>query len=154
MIKINNIDDMESYAKKLADIINKPVIICLNGDLGVGKTSFASAFIKSKIKENIEVTSPTFAIIHEYNYIIPIAHLDLYRLNDLKELYQIGIEDYLEEYISLIEWPEIMSKILPSNYINIVISFCQNSEQRNLQIEFIGKELNAERDRFKKYILD
>ena len=112
----------ESTAKVLSNNIKVGDTIFLRGELGVGKTTFVRYlinFLQIKNKQSITgISSPTFNLIHEYQLgSIIIKHYDLYRINDEKELTNIGIyEDNLDE-IRLIEWPEKMKK----NYTNTII---------------------------------
>lgn len=96
----------------------KNMVICLEGDLGSGKTIFTKGFARSmEIKES--VTSPTFNIIKEYNSgEIPLYHMDLYRLDgDVEDL---GIEDYYKKGgVCIIEWADMIPDYLPRNYLKI-----------------------------------
>lgn len=96
------------------------MVICLNGDLGSGKTVFTKAFADALgIKEN--VTSPTFNIIKEYNEgELPLYHMDVYRLEgDIKEL---GIEDYYDKGgVTIIEWADMIKDYLPDERLEIKI---------------------------------
>ncbi len=102
--------------------------IALVGDLGAGKTAFVKAFCqKMEVPDN--VSSPTFALVNEYIFLDEngqeqiIHHLDLYRLRSLDEALGIGIEDYLyDECYCLIEWPEIISELLPNEMVFIKIT--------------------------------
>jgi len=122
--RINISDEIktESIAKVFSNNIKVGDTIFLRGELGVGKTTFVRYlinFLQIKNKQSItEISSPTFNLIHEYQLgSIIIKHYDLYRINDEKELTNIGIyEDNLDE-IRLIEWPEKMKK----NYTNSII---------------------------------
>ena len=95
------------------------MVICLEGDLGSGKTLFTKAFARSMgIKENI--TSPTFNIIKEYDGELPLYHLDVYRLDDAKD--DIGIEEYFTKGgVVVIEWAENIKDILPEERLDIKI---------------------------------
>ena len=96
------------------------MVICLNGDLGSGKTVFTKAFADALgINEN--VTSPTFNIIKEYNEgELPLYHMDVYRLEgDIKEL---GIEDYYDKGgVTIIEWADMIEDYLPDERLDIKI---------------------------------
>lgn len=97
--------------------INKPAVIVLEGDLGAGKTSFVSAFLKQVVgAEN--VSSPTYNLVSEYDgeQGRKIYHLDLYRLESEEELFDIGIEEILQsdyDYI-LVEWADLLIEHLDS----------------------------------------
>lgn len=94
------------------------MVICLNGDLGSGKTVFVKEFAKAMgITENI--TSPTFNIIKEYNEgELPLYHMDVYRLEDINE--DIGIEDYFDKNgVTIIEWADMINEKLPNERLEI-----------------------------------
>jgi tRNA threonylcarbamoyladenosine biosynthesis protein TsaE len=86
------------------------MVICLNGDLGSGKTLFTKGFAHAMGID--EITSPTFTIIKEYVGELPLYHMDVYRLEDSKE--DIGIEEYFDKGgVTIIEWADMIKDILP-----------------------------------------
>lgn len=96
------------------------MVICLEGDLGSGKTIFTKAFASSMgIEENI--TSPTFNIIKEYKGDLPLFHMDVYRLSDTKQ--DIGISEYFKKRgVTIIEWADLIEDLLPKNRLVIKIN--------------------------------
>ena len=83
-------------------------VVLLSGDLGAGKTTLARAMLKARGLAG-EAPSPTFAIVQPYaspEVDLPIAHVDLYRIEDSDELIELGLDDYLYDGALLIEWPE------------------------------------------------
>ena len=112
--------------------------IALMGDLGAGKTAFVKAFCR-RLKIEGNVTSPTFALVNEYVFWDendqeqPIHHLDLYRLKNVEEALDIGIEDYLDdEHYCLIEWPEIIVSLLPEDTVFVKIETQPDESRRFL----------------------
>ena len=93
------------------------MVICLDGELGSGKTVFTKGIAKSMgITETI--TSPTFTIIKEYNGELPLFHMDVYRLDGNTD--GVGIEEYFEKGgVVVIEWAATIKDILPSEYLHI-----------------------------------
>ena len=101
------------------DIVNQIIpnlqhnILLLKGNLGAGKTTF-SQFLLKKLGSKDEVSSPTYAIVNEYDS--PkgkIFHFDLYRMKSIEEVYDIGMEEYLDNsFLCIIEWPEIYEEEL------------------------------------------
>ena len=89
-------------------------IICLDGDLGVGKTVFTQGFAKG-LGIDEAVNSPTFTIIQEYDEgRLPLYHFDLYRIGDPEEMYEIGYEDYFYgQGVCLIEWAKLIEELIP-----------------------------------------
>jgi tRNA threonylcarbamoyl adenosine modification protein YjeE len=117
---ILTIEDSEALAEEL--ISCNPRIICLTGNLGAGKTTLAGMIIKKLTKDSsLNVKSPTFNIMQIYDTTAgEIHHYDLYRLKNLDEALEIGIEESFENAISIIEWPEIILPILPKSEVTIV----------------------------------
>jgi tRNA threonylcarbamoyladenosine biosynthesis protein TsaE len=108
--------------EKLGQSAESGQIICLNGDLGVGKTVFTQGFAKGlDIEES--VNSPTFTIIQVYDEgRLPLYHFDVYRIGDPEEMYEIGYEDYFfGEGVCLIEWSELIKELIPENAISVLI---------------------------------
>jgi tRNA threonylcarbamoyladenosine biosynthesis protein TsaE len=96
-------------------------VICMRGDLGVGKTVFTKGFaIGLGIDEHI--TSPTFTIVNEYNGRIPFYHFDVYRISDPDEMYDIGYEEYFfGDGVCLVEWAELIDELIPKDVTWITI---------------------------------
>ncbi|XOK11255.1 tRNA (adenosine(37)-N6)-threonylcarbamoyltransferase complex ATPase subunit type 1 TsaE [Agrobacterium tumefaciens] len=113
--------------------------LALIGDLGAGKSTLARAFIRAMADEpDLEVPSPTFTIIQTYDARIPVAHLDLYRLSDVSELDELGIDEMLEDGICLIEWPDIATDILPPEQ-TVTLTLTHSGEGRLASIEAPAK---------------
>jgi len=132
-INIKKEYDIFSLSRKIGTIVKTPIIIYLNGNLGIGKTTFAKGFIKSFGYNNL-INSPTFSIIKEYSKndsFLPIYHFDFYRIKSLRELKLIGINDYAsKKCIILMEWAEKGENILPKS--DIIINFIQNKIYRKI----------------------
>ena len=111
---------LEQFGEKLAQNIDHGNILCLFGELGSGKTTFARSVIRSIYKkQNSEaphsIKSPSFPILITYEVNnIEIYHYDLYRISNTSELYELNIFENLENSITLIEWPEIILKEIKS----------------------------------------
>ena len=125
----NSETDTINFAKKLASKLSIGDVIVLSGDLGAGKTKFTQGILTYFNLEN-EISSPTFTIVNEYeNEEIKIYHFDVYRLSSVDEF--LGI--------SIIEWGEIISDILPPEYLHITFSRDDNNEtKRILRLEPYG----------------
>lgn len=114
-------DDTAQIAMEIANLVSTPAVICLNGDLGAGKTSFSRAFIRHVLGDaDMIVPSPTYNLVQTYND-DRIWHFDLYRLDNPEQLYDIGWEDALSADICLIEWPVRLGNLKPKNTVDITI---------------------------------
>ena len=113
-IEVPHIDDLQQAAKDLLEIAGGEKVFVFYGEMGAGKTTFIQHICK-ELKSEDAVSSPTYALVNEYT--LPsgdsLFHLDLYRLKNLEEAYDIGIEEYLYggDYC-LIEWPQIIEPLL------------------------------------------
>jgi tRNA threonylcarbamoyladenosine biosynthesis protein TsaE len=98
-------------------------IICLSGDLGVGKTVFTKGFAKGLGIEE-PVVSPTFTIVQVYESgRMPLYHFDVYRIDDIDEMDEIGYEDcFFGQGVSLVEWADKIEELLPDNCTRVTIS--------------------------------
>lgn len=117
-------NDLRQFAADFAKALKPGDCIALHGDLGAGKTTFARAVIRAAaddFSETLEVPSPTFTLVQLYETPIPIAHMDLYRINDPLELDDLGLEAALQIGAALIEWPGRAEDNLPDNLINLFL---------------------------------
>lgn len=124
--------ETKKLALKLATQMGKGSIITISGGLGAGKTFLCRHIIKYLSEEDVKVVSPTFNLLQIYpTKHFEIFHFDLYRLKNLEEIYELGIEEaFSGNHVCLIEWPEIISDLLPKNTIVIKISI--NSDNTRL----------------------
>ena len=123
-ITINSIDDIAQAARDFKAAIGDHRVIAFHGEMGVGKTTFIKALC-AEFGVTDNVASPTFAIINEY--LTPsdetIYHFDLYRLETIADLQNIGAEDYFYSgNLCLIEWPDIAEPLLPGDTLHVTIT--------------------------------
>lgn len=97
--------------------------LALSGDLGAGKSTLARAFLRAMADdETLEVPSPTFTLVQSYDLRIPVSHFDLYRLADVSELDELGLDEALSDGICLVEWPENALSALPKTRLTATFS--------------------------------
>lgn len=136
--KSNSVKETENIAAAFAKTLNGGDVICLNGDLGVGKTAFVQGLAKG-LGVTEYVSSPTFTIVNCYSGRLPVYHFDVYRINDADEMYEIGYEEYVYGGgVSVIEWPELISDILPDKRYDITIT-------KNLEMHEDYREILVEK---------
>lgn len=131
-------------AQSLANLIKDDLIICLEGDLGAGKTLFTQNFCKAlNVKES--VTSPTFNLMNVYEGDKRIYHFDLYRLENEEDLEEIGFYEYsdVDDEVVLIEWPDRFFACMPEDYLHIKIERAENEQSRILTINIKGNKYNS-----------
>ena len=113
-------------------------VICLTGDLGVGKTVFTQGFAKGLGVEDY-VDSPTFTIVKEYHDgRMPFYHFDVYRIGDVSEMDEVGYEDFFYgDGVCLIEWSNLIEEILPDHMTSVTI-------EKDLQKGFDYRKITVE----------
>ena len=124
-----SLNQIEDVANKL--ITNaKSKVLLFKGEMGVGKTTLIKSIVKALGSQD-EVSSPTFSIVNEYEADHGIIyHFDLYRIKDIEEAYNFGIEDYLDsDSWILIEWPEKIKSILPGNSAVVELNIASKSNR-------------------------
>ncbi len=132
-----NYDDTFMVGAMCATEAKKGDVFCLYGEVGAGKTAFTKGFAAAlQIEE--EVVSPTFNIVQAYEGLKKLYHFDVYRIEDISEMENIGFDDYLfGDGICVIEWPEMIEELLPKERINIRIKKVDRDE--NARIIEIGE---------------
>jgi tRNA threonylcarbamoyladenosine biosynthesis protein TsaE len=137
---IKSTADLDTVIPQIAEALKGRKKIALEGDMGAGKTTFVKAFCLW-LGVRTETNSPTFSLVNEYVYTAPngsealVHHLDLYRLNGMDEVLDIGIEDYLyDPWYCFVEWPELIEAILPHDAATIRIALLENG-YRNIMVD-------------------
>ncbi len=120
----------------LAKRLSKGSVVALFGDLGSGKTTFTKGIGKGLgVKNAMHINSPTFVLIKEYKGKLPLYHLDLYRLDNLQDIEDIAVEEYIYgDGITIIEWAGKMKGLLPKKHIAVKFTIKGESE-RGIEIE-------------------
>ena len=127
MTKINStsLDNIEAAAKEFVNAMGDNTVFAFYGDMGAGKTTFINALCKVLGVEDDTTNSPSFSIVNEYRSDTTaelIYHFDLYRIENLEEAFDIGIEDYFDSgALCLLEWPERIEDILPYDTVKVEI---------------------------------
>ena len=122
-IRITDIDHIAEAARQFVSCIGDRRVFAFYGSMGAGKTTFIKA-VCEELGVNDVITSPTFAIVNEYEAPSnPIYHFDFYRIKKLEEVYDMGYEDYFYSgALCFIEWPELIEELLPADAVKVVIS--------------------------------
>ena len=151
MLKIKTCSEEETIklGKRLGSKLHAGDIVCLQGDLGTGKTTFVKG-ICAALGVDAPVTSPTYKMVNEYRGELKVNHLDLYRIHKEEELYDLGFEDYIYgDGISIIEWPDKARSLMPDNYLDV--NFRGQGNKREIRFipqanKFIGLVAELKQD--------
>lgn len=143
MIKIisKSVRETEDLGKKIASVLKGTEVIAMFGDLGAGKTAFTRG-LASGLSFDYGVSSPTFAIVNEYNGKFNIYHFDMYRITNEDDLYSTGFYDYLDNGVVIIEWSENIEYALDNTAIRITINKTDDDNQRIFTIEGLDEYEN------------
>lgn len=132
---IYKLSELEKASNFVLKNVNHDIIL-ITGEVGTGKTTLIKEYCKL-IGVEETVNSPTYTLINEYqNKRGKIVHMDLYRVKDINEINELGLFEYLENNIVIIEWPEIILKMIDIKYSMINITFI-NEKERKLSINNI-----------------
>lgn len=137
-ILLKGLEKTEEFGIKLGKLLNPGDIVCLNGDLGAGKTTLTKS-IGLGLGVDDYITSPTFALINEYEGRVPVYHFDVYRLENVEELYDLGFDEYFYgRGVSIIEWADKIEKLIPKERIVLDIKKGIDIDERRINITVYG----------------
>ena len=122
--EINRLEETKKLGLILGEIVTPGDVICLEGDLGAGKTTLTQSIaLGMGVGVDQYVTSPSFAILHEYFGRIPLYHMDFYRLGGEDEVIDLGFEDYFYgEGLTVIEWPSRAYDVIPEDALSLTMN--------------------------------
>ena len=140
MISLNNLEETEKFGIFLGENLKAGDVVCLNGDLGTGKTTLTKSIAKGLGIDDY-VTSPTFTIVNEYYGKTDLYHIDTYRLDDKIDVDYLGFDEYFySDGVTIIEWAEKIRDALPEEYMEINIKSHDN--KRDLYINYVGNRFD------------
>lgn len=133
-IIIKSIDSIDEAAREFMAQMGDETVYAFTGEMGAGKTTFINALSRALGVEEDPTGSPTFAIVNEYRSDTTaelIYHFDLYRIENLEQAFDIGIEDYLDSgALCFIEWPDRIDDILPDDTVRVNIEVLPDGARR------------------------
>ncbi len=136
-INVPNHEALPAAAKEFAGLMGDNTVFAFYGDMGAGKTTFINELCRALGVDGDDTASPTFALINEYRSDTTaelIYHFDFYRIEDLDEALELGIEDYFDSgALCFIEWPERITPVLPSDTVSVRIRV-NDDDSRTIEI--------------------
>ena len=130
-------DETRKSAAALAELLVPGDVVSLTGDLGAGKTAFVQGAARALGVEE-PVVSPTFVLVREYRGEMPIYHVDVYRLDRMQEVHDLGFEDFLDPGgVVFVEWGDAIEALLPDSHLRVELT-SGDDETRRLRISARG----------------
>jgi len=140
-ILCENEKETKKIAKSVAKFLEAGSILCLDGDLGAGKTTFTQYLCQALGYEGY-VNSPSYSIVNEYTNEIKINHFDVYRIYSVEELYEIGYEEYFfGDAITIVEWASKIKELIPEESIWITIELGKKENERVFHIKGLPENI-------------
>lgn len=139
--RTNSPEETEMLGERLAGLLHGGEVLAFYGGMGMGKTAFTRGLARG-LGVTEGVSSPTFALVHEYSGNIPLYHFDMFRVSGWDDLYSTGFFDYLEtDAVLAIEWSENIEGALPEGTIRIEICEGDTENQRVIRISGLNEKL-------------
>jgi N-acetylmuramate 1-kinase len=132
--------DTEDFGRQLSMWLKPGFAILLRGDLGSGKSTLARSIIRALAAHlpELDVPSPSFSLLNQYDMTrVPIAHVDLYRLDQASAVEELGLSEILIDHAVIVEWPEHLPPSFSTHCL--IIAFSGDGEKRSLQCQFSGQ---------------
>jgi tRNA threonylcarbamoyladenosine biosynthesis protein TsaE len=126
--------ETEAIAQELGARLRPGDLVVLTGELGAGKTTFAKGIARA-LGVRDAVTSPSFTIVQEYEGPTPMAHVDVYRLDRVQELHDIGFEELLDGRVVVVEWGEMVEPLLPGRRVEVRLAMGADPDARTIEID-------------------
>lgn len=137
------VDETQAVGAALAGLAHAGDLLLLMGELGAGKTAFAQGFARA-FGVTVQVTSPTFTLVHEYTGRLRLHHLDVYRLERFGELSDLGLNELLDDGgVTLVEWGDAVVAAFPADHLEVRITFGKGDDDRQIQLRAAGHRWSA-----------
>ena len=131
---VGSVEETWALARRFAAELGPGDVVCLEGDLGAGKTTFAQG-LAAALGVSGRVTSPTFCLVQEHRGGgVFLVHMDLYRLRGEEDVLAIGWEDYLSDgAVLVVEWPERAGSLVPAGARHVTLAHLDGGERRRIE---------------------
>ena len=130
IIEIDSLEELEKVAEAVIESLDGRTVVALDAPMGAGKTTLVSRIAEYLGSED-DVTSPTFAIVNQYEGRRTIYHFDMYRIDKIEEALDFGSEEYLSSgELCLVEWPEKIEALLPEDTMVVKIEILSDTARR------------------------
>ncbi len=136
-------EETKALAAALAELARPGDLLLLAGDLGAGKTAFTQGYGAALGVDDL-ITSPTFTLVNSYEGRLELNHLDVYRLEALAEVLDLGVPEMLDEGgVTLIEWGDTVIPVLPADFLEVRLRLGEGDDDRVIEIQPVGPRWSA-----------
>ena len=136
-------DETLELAGTVGELLRAGDVVSLVGDLGAGKTVFARGVARA-LGVTEPVVSPSFTIVREYEGRMPLVHVDVYRIDTVQELYDLGFEEFVrDDGVTLVEWGDMIDGLLPGDRLDVRLAPGATDDERVVEIEGQGRSWRA-----------
>lgn len=133
-----SVDDTRELAGQVAALAKPGDVVLLAGELGSGKTAFAQGFGRA-LGVDEPIVSPTFTLVRTYPGRLSLVHVDVYRLDHLQEVVDLGLPELLDEGgVALIEWGDMAAPALPADFLEVRFDYGAADDDRRLGFRIVG----------------
>lgn len=141
--RTDGVDETRALAAAIADLVGPGDVLLLAGELGAGKTAFTQGF-GAALGVDDQITSPTFTLARHYEGRIPLHHLDVYRLERLSEMHDIGVAELLDSGgVLVIEWGDAIATAMPADYLEVRLTYGDGDDDREFDLQCVGSRWSA-----------
>ena len=134
-----SVDETRALGEELGrEVLQAGDVVVLTGELGTGKTALAQG-VGRGLEVHGPVVSPTFTLVREYEGRVRLCHVDIYRLERMQEIHELGIEEQMEDSVTLIEWGEVAATALPSDRLELRIAAGAGPDERIIELILVGE---------------
>jgi tRNA threonylcarbamoyladenosine biosynthesis protein TsaE len=134
-----SVEETRALGEELGrDVLRAGDVVVLSGELGTGKTALAQG-VGRGLDVDGPVVSPTFTLVREYTGRVRLCHVDVYRLERVQEFHELGIEEQLEESVTLIEWGEVAGSALPADRLEVRLTAGAGPDERIIELVLQGE---------------
>jgi tRNA threonylcarbamoyladenosine biosynthesis protein TsaE len=137
-IRTSTAEDTRAAGRALAPFLRPGDALALTGELGAGKTTFVQG-VAAGLGYTGHVASPTFTLVREYRGRLPIHHVDVYRLERVQDVLDLGLDEAIAEGgILLVEWGDVVEALLPTEHLVVTLTYGGDDETRTIALEGVG----------------
>lgn len=143
LARTKSAEDTRDLARALSPFAMRGDVVLLAGDVGTGKTTFTQGF-GDGLGVDEQITSPTFILMRRYDGRLPLVHVDVYRLEHLQEVVELGLMELLDDgAVALIEWGDVVAPALPASFLEVRFEYGPGDDDRHVQLRAVGSRWSA-----------